>query len=97
MNKSFRYANVTGTSDDGLLLTGRGVLHSIVVNAAPAAGRTLVLYDNTAASSPIIASLVLLSTSIDHPQTAIYDVEFKTGLHVVADGALDVTIAYGKL
>ncbi len=97
MDRSYRYANVTGTGDDGLLITGRGVLHTITVNAPPGSDQTLTLYDSTAASGTLIGTITLESTCLNHPFSAIYDVEFKTGLHVVANGNMNVTIAYGKL
>lgn len=95
MSKSiYAYKNVTSTSTDGTLMSGRGVLHSIVVNAPPAADRTVTVYDNTAATGTTIATLTIDSTSVQHPHTGLYDVAFKTGLHVVVSGDCNITVCY---
>lgn len=75
---------------DTTLKTGSGRLERVVVNN-PQSGRNLLLYNNTAASGALIASMPL-SVAI----TFEYGLTFDTGLTVSITGAgtFDLTVIY---
>jgi len=83
---------------DTLVRTGKGVLHTIVVNGLTTAGDATI-YDNTAEAGANIIGILHLdpTTSLSvQPITLIYDCEFTTGLYIGFDGTLeaDLTITY---
>ena len=91
----WEYAHVIS---DTLVKTGKGVLHSIVVNGLTTAGDA-TLYDNIEAAGTAIIGILHLdpTTSISvQPITLLYDVEFKTGLYIDCSQNLvaDLTISY---
>ena len=71
--------------------TGSGLLHTINVTTAGAAGSTITVYDNTAGSGTVIATID--GTVL---QSYLFDSEFLTGLTVVIAGstAPKVTFSY---
>ncbi|MDE1867652.1 MAG: hypothetical protein KGI08_08100 [Thaumarchaeota archaeon] len=71
--------------------TGSGLLHTINVTTAGAAASTITVYDNTAGSGTVIATL---DGTVVH--SYVFDVEFLTGLTVVIAGstAPKVTFSY---
>jgi len=87
----YNYAHIS-TNSTTTLVTGPGILHSVVVNNTTGASDTITIYDNTAASGSVIA---ILSESVG---TYIYDAAFGTGLTVVLSGTTppDSTITYLK-
>ncbi len=72
--------------------TGSGLLHAINVTTAGAAGSTITVYDNTAGSGTIIATID--ATAI---HTYIFDIEFLTGLTVVIAGATAPKVTFSYL
>lgn len=93
---SFNYANITLAAPTATVVkSGVGVLHSITINK-PVASSVITIYDNTAASGTKIGTITLPATLLtEGPQTAIYDVAFKTGLTInTATGASDITVSY---
>lgn len=90
----FNYTNIDDTSTNSIK-TGQGFLHSVVINTQLADG-VVEIYDNTAASGTVIATITSPSTLLaDGPKTAIYDVKFTTGLTVKTSGAnQDVTVTW---
>ena len=71
--------------------TGSGLLHTINVTTAGAAASTITVYDNTAGSGTVIATID--GTGL---QSYLLDLEFLTGLTVVIAGstAPKVTFTY---
>lgn len=72
--------------------SGAGFLHAVTINTKGASSNVLTLYDNTAASGTVIATIDTTSASV----TLTYDSAFSTGLTAVtATGtAADITITY---
>lgn len=81
-NSPFSYTNIT-TAATTTIKSGAGMLHTITVNTT--ANGSLIVYDNTAGSGTIIATV----TSINNTacSTLIYDIQFNTGLTVVSSSA----------
>jgi hypothetical protein len=71
------------------LFTGKGTLHSVVVNSV-AATSSVVVYDNTSAAGTKLATIGTVSSY----GSFIYDVAFNTGLTVVVTGTPDVTVCW---
>lgn len=89
---SFKYTNLEANATT-VIKTGAGVLHSITINTIGATANTVVVYDNTAASGTIIASI---DGTIAAAPTRIYDLCFTTGLTVIiASGtAAKITVTW---
>lgn len=88
------YNNVTG--DEQILATA-GKLHTITVGEVTTAG-TLTVYDNTAESGTVIATLELplVGSTNGLPYTLHFDVNCATGLYLGYDASLvgNVTVSY---
>jgi len=85
------YTNIT-TSTTTICKYGAGVLRRIVVND-PSQDFGAVIYDNTSATAPIMAS-ISLGTKAVAPASIEYEVGFSNGLTVVTNAACDITIVY---
>jgi hypothetical protein len=86
------YKNVVGSATSVLKL-GAGVLLKLIVNNAPSNG-TITIYDNTAASGTLIATVTLSNTATS-PLVLPYECPFFTGLTVVTSGTgLNITAIY---
>lgn len=84
------FAHFNAATAGTTIKTGAGRLRKVVVNT-PAAGSSVTLYDNTAASGAIIA---VISTAAFLGEIE-YDLPFSTGLEIViAGGAPDITVVY---
>lgn len=81
--------NIT-TATTTVVKTGPGVLVSVVLNETNAGAITI--YDNTAASGTVIATIAASATG---GSTFGYLCQFTTGLTVVTAGADDITVVYG--
>jgi hypothetical protein len=92
MNTSKYYINLAANATT-VIQSGAGRLHSITINTVGASSNTCTVYDNTAGSGTIIATI---DTTIAAAPTRIFDVEFKTGLTVVlATGtAANITVCW---
>ena len=88
-NEEYKYAYIS-TQTGTLVATGRGKLHSIVVNAT--SGGSIVVQDAITAVAPTIATL---KASIAEG-TYIYDIVFTKGLYVTTNGASDLTLTYSQ-
>lgn len=74
--------------------SGSGLLHSVVINKAVAAG-VVTMYDNTAGSGTVIGTITFGAALLtDPPLLAIYDINFSTGFTVVTSAATDITFSY---
>lgn len=88
VESGWKYANVTAA---GLVKTGLGTLHSLVINK-PVNADTITIYDNTAASGTKIGTITISGAV---PVTLIYDVQFLTGLYVSPSSSNDdITVSY---
>lgn len=83
----YQFANIA-TNTTTQVATGRGVLHSIVVNTT-AAG-TIKIIDNTSGST---ANIGTMKSNIAEG-TYIYDCVFATGLRIITAAASDITVCY---
>ena len=89
---SFAFLNLAANATT-TVKTGGGLLHSITLNNAGAGGNTCAVYDNTAGSGTLIATIDTVELN---GRTLLYDVHFVTGLTIViATGtAADITVTY---
>lgn len=89
---SFR--NIT-TATTTTVKSGAGVLHSLCVNKFVASA-TVTIYDNTAASGTLIATITNPATLLDEGGLGcdVFDAAFSTGLTIVTVGAQDITATY---
>lgn len=75
-----------------LLRTGSGILHTITFNKPTATG-VVTVYDNTAASGTVLATITTPASPM--PVTLTLDAVFNTGLTIVsATAAQDITVTY---
>lgn len=88
-NKEYKYKYIS-TQTGTLVATGRGVLHSIVVNTTSAG--TIIVADSTTTTTPAIATL---KASVAEG-TYLYDVVFANGLFVTTGAASDITVTYSQ-
>ena len=90
-NVSFAFNNIT-TKTTTVVKSGAGILHSVTVNTKGSGSNTGVIYDNTAGSGTVIASIDPTAAV----GTLVYDLAFATGLTIVtATGTqADLTITY---
>lgn len=93
-NNIYTYQN---TTEDTLVKTGAGVLHSLTFScndAAPTAG-SIIVYDKTTEAAPIIYSETFTTTPF-RGYTVVLDVAFSTGLYVGFTTTADVncTVSY---
>jgi hypothetical protein len=81
---------------DGLVKTGRGILHTVVLNATGTITAGVVtIYDNTAASGTILFQGTVPAGIA--PQNLVFDVQAKRGIYVDFDGTIAnvaVTVNY---
>ncbi len=84
------YNNVTA---DEQIMAAAGKLHTITIHDVTVAG-VITVYDNTAESGTVIATLTLVAGESFY--TLTYDVECATGLFIGYDGtvAADLTVSY---
>lgn len=91
------YCHVTATTDPEVL-TGPGVLHTIVNNGITVNGVATV-YDGIDNTGTVIAVIVLSGANPQvscQPITLLYDVEVTVGIHIQFDDTLaaDLTVTY---
>ena len=81
-------ANATTT-----VKSGSGILHGITINNAGAGGNICTVYDNTAGSGTVIATIDTVELN---GRWLPYDVRFGTGLTIVigTGTAADITVMY---
>lgn len=93
---SYSYTNIVlAAPTTTAIKSGSGLLHSITINK-PVAASVITVYDNTAGSGTLIATITLPAALLtEGPYSGIYDVAFATGLTIVtATGASDITVAW---
>lgn len=91
----YSFRNITAAAPTTTVLrSGGGILHTITINK-PVANSVITVYDNTAASGTVIATITLPATLLQDCITLTYDAHFTVGLTVVtATGASDITVSY---
>lgn len=92
------YKFISGGPGTTVVKTGRGVLKGIAVTSL-AVGGVIVVYDNTSAALPVIASITIAGLAAAGGFTPydldLKDVTFTTGLTVVTSGkAQNLTVTY---
>lgn len=72
--------------------TGAGMIHTLTVNSLGTVASLTKIYDNTAGSGTVVASINTLAGQT----TYLYDISFSTGLTVVTTGTVapDITVSY---
>lgn len=85
----FQYTNITSATTTQIA-TGRGRLHSIVVNTTAAGAISII--DNTSGTT---ANIGTLKASVVEG-TYLYDVSFSKGLRIVTAGASDITVCWAQ-
>ncbi len=88
------WSHVGGTK---LVKTGKGALHTIVVNGLTTAG-DITIYDGVDGTGSVIGVLHLdVTTSVSiQPITFLYDCKIATGIYIAYDQAVvaDLTVTY---
>lgn len=86
------YQNVTGNTS-GVLKTQAGTLHRVIINKKGSGGNVITLYDSTAASGTVIATI----DTVNAPGGSFeYDLDFSNGLafNMNTGNAADITIIF---
>lgn len=88
MNK---FTNITAS---GLVKTGSGVLHGVIINSHSSG--TLKLWDNTSAAGTVICNTITFSAVATTGERFIpfYGLAFSTGLYATIGGTADITLVY---
>lgn len=95
VEQRFSYQNITAAAPTTTVVkTGVGVLHAIVINKTAATG-VITVYDNTAGSGTVIATITQPAAVLASQEVITYDCSFTTGLTLVtATAAQDITVIY---
>lgn len=95
VEQQFSYLNITlAAPTTTTVKSGAGMLHLIQINKA-AANAVITIYDNTAGSGTVIATITQPAAVLASQITMLYDVKFSTGLTLVTSAAAqDITVAY---
>ena|ERR1700761_9570592 len=70
-----------------------GYLDSVIFNQGASAA-TMIIYDNTAGSGTIIASVTIGSSGVITPVKVAYNLNTTTALTIVTTGTIDITVCY---
>jgi len=91
----YSYAGIVlAAPTTSVVKSGAGTLHAIIINKAVATG-VITVYDNTAGSGTVIATITQPAAVLSTSYVLLYDVSFATGLTIVtATAAQDITVAY---
>ena len=73
------------------VITGPGVLHTIVVNQMPGEVPSFALFDGIGAAGTVIGVVV---TDFDQPRTLIYDLAVTVGLFILPTWGTDLTVTW---
>lgn len=87
--QEYQYTNITSATTTQVA-TGRGRLHSIVVNTTAAGAISII--DNTTGTT---ANIGTLKASVVEG-TYLYDICFSKGLRIVTAGASDITVCWSQ-
>lgn len=92
MQGAYKYQNITGSATT-TVKSGPGVLRKLVFNKFVSLG-VATIYDNTAGSGTVIATVTLPLTLLQSNGMMEYNVAFNTGLTIVTSVAFDLTVVY---
>lgn len=98
--KSFSYLHIpAGTPGNIQVVTGPGVLHSVVFNTVGVTPLQLTMYDGLVANILSLTGFAMIlptATTSVVPSTALFDLRFAVGLIAQISGTttMDLTIAY---
>lgn len=90
--QGFNYTHITSATTT-VIRTGKGRLHSIVINTSTAG--TITVGDNTTTGGTIIAVITAIASV--GPAVCLYDVDFNTGLTIVTSATVDITVCWVAL
>ena len=95
VEEQMTYAGITAAAPTTTVVkSGAGLLHCLQINKAVATG-VITIYDNTAASGAVIATITQPAAVLATTQQLLYDVKFTTGLTIVTStAAQDITVSY---
>ena len=95
MIPQYKSVNITAAAPTTTVVaTGNGTLHTITFNKPVATG-VVTIYNNTAASGTVIATITVPASPM--PVTLTYDCAFAIGLTIVtATAAQDITVTYNQ-
>lgn len=87
----YSFSNIS-TDATTVVKSGAGVLNAVTVNTKGTVASTVTIYDNTAASGTVIATIDSLNLSGQF----LFSVAFTTGLTVVTTGTVapNITVSY---
>jgi hypothetical protein len=86
------FLNIAGAATT-LVRTGPGILERLVVNRAIASG-VITIYDNTAGSGTLIATITHPGTLLQNQYDLEFGVRFSTGLTIVTSSTDNVTAVF---
>jgi hypothetical protein len=90
--KGNNFLNIAGAATT-LVRTGGGTLKGLTINKAVASG-VITIYDNTSATSTLIATITHPATLLATQYALPFDIKFSTGLTVVTSAADDITVVW---
>jgi len=95
VEQRFNATNITlAAPTTTVVKSGAGFLHAIIINKTTATG-VITIYDNTAASGTIIATITQPAAVLATSYVLSYDVSFATGLTIVTStAAQDITVSW---
>lgn len=95
VEQRFSYTPITlAAPTTTVVKSGAGFLHAIIINKATATG-VITIYDNTAASGTIIATITQPAAVLATSYVLPYNVSFATGLTIVTSAAAqDITVSW---
>lgn len=82
------------TATTTVVKSGAGILRRVIVAIPVGGGSTITIYDNTAASGTVIATLSSDPNKISFNNQVTFEARFSTGLTIVTSSAADVTVVY---
>lgn len=91
----YNSTNITAAAPTTTVVaTGSGILHAIVLNK-PLATSVITVYNNTAASGTVLATITVPASP--QPVTLTYDIVFAIGLTITtATAASDITVVWAQ-
>lgn len=92
MQAGSKSTNITGATTT-TVKSGSGILRRIVFNKFVALG-VATIYDNTAGSGTVLATVTLPAALLASNGSIEYNLNFATGLTIVTSVAFDMTVVY---
>ena len=86
-NREYQSVNLVGAASSSVIFTGRGILHSIIVNTANGGG-TITITDTPSTTKGTITLTNSVAT------TLFYDIAISGGLKIATSTSPDITVVY---